>query len=294
MKTFVAAFNNLSSPQSQEFIHTLTKELEPLCKEAAPQNFKSIQVVKLTPGSVVAETTVEYNYPNNETQIQILNTELDAILTDILNGTNTLKRIGEAFGNVSVELNEVILQPTDIKNITDLQPFINCSRFAKYTAEVNNGRWQCVGPCKNNPDYCHQHGECLNEVLIGPTCRCHESNLEQYYGQQCDLFRWGPAFYGALFGSLAAVLLLITVVIGVIVAKRRQLSIWNQSHGRRLSDFEEDFFDYSDIDGGHSRDHNLRFAHSSTSEGFRPRLENVDTKMQARINRPQVLDINPR
>ncbi|XP_071751350.2 mucin-3A [Centroberyx gerrardi] len=245
MKTFEDAFNNLNSPQSQEFIRTLTTELSALCKEVDPQNFKTVQVIKLRPGSVVAESVAEYNYTNNETQIQIINTKLGDILTGILNDTRNLKRIAQAFGNVDVQLNGVILQPTDIKNITDLQPFINCSQFADYTAEVTDGRWQCVGPCKTNPDYCHQHGECQNDILIGPTCRCYESSLEQYYGQQCDFFRWGPGFYGALFGSLAAALLLIIIVIAVIVAKRRHMGIWTpKSHGR-LTDFEGDFFDFS-------------------------------------------------
>ncbi|XP_071382484.1 mucin-3A [Centroberyx affinis] len=234
MKTFEDAFNNLSSPQSQEFIRTLTTELSALCKEVDPQNFKNVQVIELRPGSVVAESVAEYNYTNNETQIQIINTKLGGILTGILNDTRNLKRIAQAFGNVSVQLNGVILQPTDIKNITDLQPFINCSQFADYTAELTDGRWQCVGPCKTNPDYCHQHGECQNDILIGPTCRCYESSLEQYYGQQCDFFHWGPGFYGALFGSLAAALLLIIAVIAVIMAKRRHMSIWSEPNVQRL------------------------------------------------------------
>lgn len=48
--------------------------------------------------------------------------------------------------------------------------------------------------------------------------RCFKSSLEQFYGPQCDLFRYGPGFYGALFASLAgALLLLIIIVIAVIV-----------------------------------------------------------------------------
>lgn len=56
-------------------------------------------------------------------------------------------------------------------DITDLKDFVNCTKFAQYTAEVINGQWQCVGPCKTNPDYCHQHGKCLNNIKEGPVCR---------------------------------------------------------------------------------------------------------------------------
>lgn len=56
-------------------------------------------------------------------------------------------------------------------DITGLKPFVNCAPFANYTAEISNGQWQCVGPCKTNPEYCHQHGECHNNIYKGPTCR---------------------------------------------------------------------------------------------------------------------------
>ncbi|XP_034023455.1 mucin-17-like [Thalassophryne amazonica] len=46
--TFEEEFYDLSSPQSQAFILTLTNELEPLCKEADAQNFKSLRVIKLS------------------------------------------------------------------------------------------------------------------------------------------------------------------------------------------------------------------------------------------------------
>lgn len=164
------------------------------------------------PGSVVAESVVEYIYANNETQIQFINTQLDGVLTGILNKTSNLNKISQAF-NASVQLNGLTFQSPEIKSkstskhaylttcyfalsvfldskhviisifvlwslslfyhsdITDLKPFVNCSQFANYTAEISNGQWQCVGPCKTNPNYCHQHGECRNDVYKGPTCR---------------------------------------------------------------------------------------------------------------------------
>ncbi|XP_034388124.1 mucin-3B [Cyclopterus lumpus] len=244
---FLAAFNDLNSPQSLEFISTLERELDALCKEADPQTFKKLQVIKLRPGSVVAESLAEYIYPNNETQIQFVNTQLDGMLTDILNNARNLKKISQAFNNSDVLLNGLTFQTPEITNITDLEYYVNCSQFANYTAEIVNGRWQCVGPCKTNPDYCHQHGECSNDIQKGPTCRCYKSSLEQFYGSQCDLFRHGPGFYGALFGSLAAALLLFIIVVIAVIVKKRHTGLWkiSNSYNRRLSAFEEDFFDFS-------------------------------------------------
>lgn len=68
-------------------------------------------------GSVIAESIAEYEYENNETQIQFINTELQSVLTDILNDTSNLNTIAQAFGpNVSAQLNEVTFQPTEIKS----------------------------------------------------------------------------------------------------------------------------------------------------------------------------------
>nr|XP_046241265.1 mucin-3B [Scatophagus argus] len=245
--TFQTAFKNLSSPQSLEFIKKLEEELEPLCKEADPQSYKTVKVINLSPGSVVAESMVEYIYVNNETQIQFVNTQLDKVLTDILNDTSNLNKISQAF-NASVQFNGLTFQSPEIKNITDLKPFVNCSHFANYTAEISHGQWQCVGPCKINPDYCHQHGECSNNIYKGPTCSCFESSLEQYYGTQCELFRHGPGFYGALFGSLAGALVLMIIIVIALIVRKRHQGVWKRSNScnSRLSVFDDDFFDFSD------------------------------------------------
>ncbi|XP_031702892.1 mucin-3B [Anarrhichthys ocellatus] len=279
---FLPAFNNLNSPQSLEFITTLERELEALCKEADPQTFKKVQVIKLTQGSVVAESVVEYIYPNNETQIQFVNTQLDGVLRDILNNTSNLNKISQAFNNSEVQLNGLTFQTPEITNITDLEHYVNCSQFANYTADIVSGQWQCAGPCKTNPDYCHQHGECHNDIL-GPTCRCYKSSLEQFYGPQCDLFRRGPGFYGVLFGSLTAALLLLIIIVIAVIVKKKHMGIWkiDNSYHRRRSAFEEDFFDFS-VTG----DHNLGFAASSTSINF-------DNQMQVTTKHPEVWNINP-
>ena len=66
-------------------------------------------------GSVIAEIIVEYNYSNNDTHIQFLNTEIDDELTAIFD-PRALNTIGQAFGNVTVELNGLLLQPPVIKS----------------------------------------------------------------------------------------------------------------------------------------------------------------------------------
>lgn len=50
--------------------------------------------------------------------------------------------------------------------------------------------------------------------------------LEQFYGPQCDLFRYGPGFYGALFASLAGALLLLIIIVIAVVVKKRHMGVW--------------------------------------------------------------------
>ncbi|XP_005943701.1 mucin-3B [Haplochromis burtoni] len=261
--TFIQAFLNLTSPESQIFINKLEAQLRSLCRQADPQAYKTVKVIKLSEGSVVAKSLAEYQYQNNETQIEFINTHLSVVLKNILQ--NNLNKISLAFGNQSVELNDLSFEAPAITNITELKPFINCTQFANYTEEITNGQWQCVGPCKINPDYCNGHGECLNDIYTGPVCRCYETSLEQFYGPQCDLFRRGPGFYGALFGSLAVALLLFIIIVIAVIFKRRHTYTWKRSNSqrRRLSFLEGDFFDFTD-----TRISNLGLAGTYRSENI--------------------------
>lgn len=283
--TYVDAFNNMSSAQSLVFINTLEDQLDTLCRQAFPQAYETVKVKKLSSGSVVADSVAVYNYPNNDSQIQFINTQLEGVLTIILNDTSNLVKISQAFGNKSVQLNGVTFQVPPIANISDLEPYVNCE-YANYTAEIINGQWQCVGACKTNPDYCNQHGQCHNHIYDGPFCDCYQNNLEQYYGPRCELFRRGPGFYGALFGSLAGALLLliiIAVIIAIIVRNRKR-----DSYDNRPFDFEEEFFDFTK-----KGEHNSGVAGSYTSKGFMPQLQNVDTGLPVRTKRPELFNIKP-
>ncbi|KAJ3601848.1 hypothetical protein NHX12_029610 [Muraenolepis orangiensis] len=123
-------------------------------------------------GTFIVKAVVEYNYPNNDAQIQTLNTELGHVLTDIFNDTSALHAMAQALGpDVTVGLNSVRLQGTVITRAADLKPYVSCRQYANYTAELSNGSWKCVGACRTIPGYCHWHGECRNHIEAGPVCR---------------------------------------------------------------------------------------------------------------------------
>ncbi|XP_029103788.1 interphotoreceptor matrix proteoglycan 2 [Scleropages formosus] len=222
-KDFDSSFENLNSSLSKKLIRTLIHKLKILCNSADPQNFKDAEVIGLRRGSVIADCVAEYTYPNNEGQITFLNTNLEPTLQRIFNNSDNLKHLTQDLGGTAVEVTKISLQPTLIKNIEDLKPFLACTLdFANYTMEVISGSWQCLGLCRKDPNYCHQHGDCFN-VKTGPICKCFGSDLEQYYGEQCQLYRRAAGFYGVLFGVLIAGLLFLLILISVVVifCKRR-------------------------------------------------------------------------
>lgn len=231
------------------FINTLKPLLESLCLQADTDNFENVTVYRLSRGSVVADSQAVYHYPNNELDIQFINTGLEKVLNRILHNTTNLDMITQAFNASNATTIETItLEPPSIHNITDMRPFLNCSDYANYTAELVNGtQWHCSGPCKMNPDYCHWHGDCLNHIYDGAICRCYKSHLGEYHGPRCQLYRRLPGFYGAVFGSIAAAVLILILVVAAVFSTKKYGGIWarTDSLNKNLDALEEDFFDFS-------------------------------------------------
>lgn len=143
-------------------------QLEGLCREANSQAYRTVEVIKLSlvfitiipiiflyslhyfiyflsfvniclfvscrRGSVVAESVVQYNYQNNETVIQFLNTQFKQVLTDFLNDTNNLQRLSQVFGNKSVSLNAISFLPPPVMSkciMPHIHPSAYCVTYFK-------------------------------------------------------------------------------------------------------------------------------------------------------------------
>ncbi|KAG1950227.1 hypothetical protein F2P79_011787 [Pimephales promelas] len=233
------AYGNLNSSQSKHLISILKQELSILCKRANPQNFKDVHIVRLMRGSVIAESVAEYNYPNNNSQIMMLNTNLGPALEQIFEDPNSLKNLSVALGNVPIESSNITMENATVLDISELKPFVNCpENFANLTEEIENGVWVCVGSCKKNVNFCNQHGKCLNEIT-GPQCKCYSSYFEKYEGAHCELYSRGAGFYAVLFGSLAAFALLMIVSAVMVVV------LYRAKRTRKLSFFDDVAFDFS-------------------------------------------------
>ncbi|XP_048879886.1 serine-rich adhesin for platelets isoform X5 [Brienomyrus brachyistius] len=247
MKNFDLSFKNLKSSESQKFINIIIHELEFLCKGASPENFMDVKIIDLRNGSIIAETVAQYSYPNNQSQINFLNNDLVSTLKAIFNNTDSFKNLSQALGGFAVNVINIYPQPLVIMSIMDLKPFVSCDvGFANYTPEIVDGGWECVSPCVNSPDYCHQQGECFN-AKTGPVCKCFEPQLGQYYGAQCQFYRRTAQFYGVLFGVLASglfLLLVIGMITGIYWKRKRKTRFWdiNKLCVRRWSSVKEEYF----------------------------------------------------
>lgn len=270
-------YQNPNSVKTQNLISILQHELFIFCKKADAQNFKNVSINRLIQGSVIAESTAEYNYPNNNTQIQFLNNNLGQTLERILNDSESFQNLSAAL-NASIEVTRITMGKVEILNISQVKPFVNCPvNLENLTQELDNGVWVCVGPCKANPDFCNHHGECQN-AINGAVCNCTSSYFEKYYGDQCEQYSRGPGFYAVLFGSLAALALLIIITVVMVVVFHRARS--RSFNIRRLSIFDDDFFDFTSrghTDRGYWHQ-NILATEDSDSGTFRPYPENTSAR----------------
>ncbi|KAJ8264900.1 hypothetical protein COCON_G00139990 [Conger conger] len=120
---------------------------------------------------------------------------------------------------------------------------------------------------------------------------CYYSPIQQYYGKQCELLRWGSGFYAVLFGALGVALLLFCVcVVAIVVLRRRR---------RRRHSLDEDYFNFINTglgsgglpgrSGLYELDDSVTFANEFPPGVFSPSLEYVDTSMNVTIRRPELI-----
>ncbi|KAI4901887.1 hypothetical protein NFI96_013861, partial [Prochilodus magdalenae] len=195
---------------------TEVAQLSAIFQSADAQNFRDMDVVKRPDGSIII--TAHYNYPNNQTQMDYLNNNLESRLRTILNSSTFMNLSEPLHANVSLNMSS-----PEITNIAELKPFLSCVLdFANFTMMIQEGSWICEGPCKTDPGYCNHHGDCLNG-RTGPQCQCYENNFEEHHGQQCEIYSRTPGFYAALFGSLeGAIIILILVVLFICLRRMNQ------------------------------------------------------------------------
>lgn len=72
-------------------------------------------MISLRRGSIIARSAAQYNYPNNQSQIDFLNNNLNSSLEKIFHESELLKNISEAL-EASVEIQDIVMLRAEIES----------------------------------------------------------------------------------------------------------------------------------------------------------------------------------
>lgn len=171
----------------------------------------------------------EFQYRPRGPVIHFLNHQLlEAVFNTFLPQARGMRqrRSSEARNNVN-------FQPISREDVTDYGPLLNtsnlslyfkCNGYKGYRLAYNPQKGvTCVSPCSEG--YCQNGGQCQH-LPDGPRCSCLSFSIYTSWGEHCEQLSLKlGAFFGILFGSLCALLLL-----GVIVWLA--LCLWGPSRAK--------------------------------------------------------------
>ncbi|XP_007896060.2 mucin-3A [Callorhinchus milii] len=295
---------NQNSSQYISLTQLLVQILTPFYRAVAPQYFVAVVITSLRRGSILAEATGVYQYANNQTQIDYLNQKLPVALMNFINTTEILSNLSR---NVSstVTLDDISI-PSPIINRT-AQLNLSCVvPFRNYTINCSD-RESCIceGTCKRIPGFCSWNGECFNQVN-GSICSCYHKPFHKFTGTHCETPVKTIGLYTVLGAVLAACLLLVIIIIIIIIVYRRQRTRYpEKGDPLRWFSIEEEYFSFPQTDlnkvistpsisplgrtGKYNLDTKLNVEKDFTPGIWRPNLEKVDTSVQIRAKRPELV-----
>ncbi|XP_068098834.1 mucin-17-like [Hyperolius riggenbachi] len=306
-KDFIDALQDPSSTEYGSLVNILLTILIPAFQAVAPQYFVDVVITGFSQGSIIVNSTVTYGYPNNQTGIDFINSDLETAVNNSL--VNTIPKLSVAV-NSTVSIRGITITPPTVMNVEELKPYVTCAlSYEGYEVACNNQTCYCIGPCYINPGYCNYNGICYNAVN-GSICQCYKSEFYQYSGKQCEIYEQSAGYYGLIFGIIGGVLLLLIVLIFVVIVyRRKRMFTWiaqrRESKTWFTYDEERSNFHYTNMDAvarAHMETLSPRTGRYNvqenpyeefSSETYQPKLEKVDTCQTFKIKRPDVVGHNP-
>ncbi|KAI4901886.1 hypothetical protein NFI96_013860, partial [Prochilodus magdalenae] len=67
-----------------------------ILRKVEPQNFKDVVIVGLKRGSIIVNSTARFYYPNNQSEIDSFNSNLERSLNTTFNNPDSLKKLSKA------------------------------------------------------------------------------------------------------------------------------------------------------------------------------------------------------
>ncbi|XP_068129519.1 mucin-17-like [Hyperolius riggenbachi] len=267
--------------------------------------YKDVIIRDIRQGSVLVDhdVIVEMDYKKDEDAVEQyykaceeLENKLDTLAENqcTLNGTGGLCINGSSTnitqGPLPLRKEEICMEkvPGDLKEF--------------YTPVVLSGGLFCASHCHtDSPEYldCHE-GTCQLQVKTGPHCLCPKINKYIYMNSDCT----GKILKDGLYGGIGAAIAVLVVIIGVITfyccrykrSTKRFINNRDAIIDEVDSWFEDDKEDEWKTQKGIVNINNMESQadidspnnYQPTGERFIPTLENVNTEIQIKIQRPQV------
>ncbi|XP_055426067.1 mucin-4 [Bubalus kerabau] len=153
----------------------------------------------------------EFQYRPEGPVIDFLNNRLlDAVVKAFLPPAPQMraKRSGGPRNNVAFHsISRKDVNSLMALNVSMLATYLQCNGYKDYHLVYSpQGGFTCVSPCSQG--YCKHGGQCQH-LPDGPRCSCVHSSIYTPWGKRCEQLSLKlGAFFGILFGTLGAILLL--------------------------------------------------------------------------------------
>ncbi|KAG8548546.1 hypothetical protein GDO81_025031 [Engystomops pustulosus] len=257
--------------------------------------YQDVEILKIRNGSIVVDHNViveiAYKPDINVTEqfeeiIQSVEKELNKIVCNATAQKNDEKCIAEDY---IVDRNETL--PTEYE-LCSMRVPLGFQDF--YDPVVTNIGLVCVSQCETKFD-CNG-GSCQLKNITGPHCLCPRTDLYMYTSPNCNGKILKSGVYGGVGASIAILLVIICIIFFLVIRNKSDKSwdpfvtsdevnwcdeVENEWHVDRGIVNLTNAFDNDDPDSSSG-------SFASGRERFKANLENVDTTLQVKIQRPEV------
>ncbi|XP_028910939.1 mucin-3B-like [Ornithorhynchus anatinus] len=254
--------------------------------------YQGVKIRSLRKGSIVVDYFVILMMPFSPSLEDTFQELKDQLTADLVNASQSEN------GNCSINQDILCFSNDSVKetNSTDLNPMVLCHSLAPagyrdfYFPLVEEKQLRCVSNCTLGVEGaidCHQ-GQCRLEKS-GPVCRCFVTETHWYLGPRCE----GSIDRRALVGSLAgvgALLLVLVVLLSVPVIRAHRDQVTESWMPNRDMEWQSDATWVSSCVGTFSNQNFEDGTDGDLAHGsFQPALDKVDTSLQIRIQRPEMI-----
>ncbi|XP_031755359.1 mucin-3B [Xenopus tropicalis] len=289
-KEFDSSMEDNSSLAFKQFEEEFKAQMKSIYSNVS--NYKDVIIRSLSKGSIVVdyEIILEMEY-NLEVDVNESYAEIFKIVQEELLSRATL--------NCSDENGSFCFQELDIKEVPVPTAKELCMELIEpgykdfFTAKLTPNGLFCISHCEEESEkyYNCNSGDCKLEKT-GPECFCPKTDIYLYTTSRCKGRILKAGLYGGV-GAGMAVLAIIILTVGILLCKskqpRKRDPFSKDQEGKWYEDDDEWGVSQGFNKPGSEPGDNDNYKNGMTKyENFRPALENVDTRIPVKIQRPTV------